>query len=76
MKRGAKRDRLIEPIKADEPDDLLSTHLQMLAADIEDVFLDNGAKPGADYTYLDLVNLAVNLHGRLFAGASKEASTK
>ncbi len=44
----------------DYDDETMMDLLSMAARDIEDAMLQCGAKPGKDYTYLDLFRLAVD----------------
>ena len=40
----------------------LSDYLLVIAGDIEDVFIATGATPDKDYTRLDLIKMAVEIH--------------
>jgi len=55
------RDSLIETEFGEISPDSLTDHLYSVAKDIEKAMIMAGAKPGKDYTYLDLFKLAVTV---------------
>ena len=58
--KSAPPTRLIPYFSSDD-EQSMTNFLTIAARDIEDALLQCGAKPGKDYTHLDLIKLAVHL---------------